>query len=260
MSESATAESERKSIQLIAPPGYGEVSPFDKQQHAGMGVRQAQNYDWCSGLNAVYINAVEFARAALDFPIAFTREERSGEFIPVAVLGLRNGENLFVDEDSRWQEQAYIPAYFRRYPFCIAELPQQNGNEPQRLVCVQADQLEANDTPLIAEDGTPTERWNNVQKLLEAIEGARQQTRVLSRRLEALELLTAFDALATSNSGQQMRLQGMFRIDEQKLNALSSKDLKSLMSKGELRCIYAHLLSLENFARLLDMTADSDGN
>ena len=97
-------------------------------------------------------------------------------------------------------------------------------------------------------------------QLLEAIEGARQQTRVFTRRLEALELLTGFDALATANSGQQMRLQGMFRVDEQKLSGIPQKELKQMLSKGELRCLYAHLISLENFGRLLDLTPVADGH
>ena len=181
-------------------------------------------------------------------------------FIPVAVLGLRNQENLFVGEDGQWRPHCYIPAYFRRHPFCIAELPKADGAEPQRLVCVEAEQLAASDQPLISEDGAPTERWQAIQQLLEAIEGARQQTRVFTRRLEALELLTGFDALATANSGQQMRLQGMFRVDEQKLSGIPQKELKQMLSKGELRCLYAHLISLENFGRLLDLTPVADGH
>lgn len=260
MSASETAASAKQSVQLLAPPGYGAVAPFDKQGHAGLAVRDDYDYRWCSQLNAVYLNAVEFSRAALDFPIAFTREERSGEFIPVAVLGLRNQENLFVGDDGQWRTHCYIPAYFRRHPFCIAELPKADGAEPQRLVCVETEQLAPSDQPLIAEDGSPTERWQAIQQLLEAIEGARQQTRVFTRRLEALELLTGFDALATANSGQQMRLQGMFRVDEQKLSDIPHKELKQMLSKGELRCLYAHLISLENFGRLLDLTPVADGN
>lgn len=251
---------DQKTVQLMSPPGYGAVVPFDKNKHAGLGVRPDYSFAWCASLNAVYVNAVEFARAATDFPIAFTRDERSGEFLPVAVLGLRKDENLFVDAKGNWRKLCYVPAYFRRHPFCIAELPAADGADPQRLVCVQEDQLGESESPMFGADGEPTEAWETAQKLLEAVEGARQQTRALCQRLEALELLVPFDALATARGGQQMRLQGMLRVDEEKLGKLSGKELTQMMSKGELRCLYAHLISLENFARLLDMTTARDGD
>lgn len=242
-----------KTVKLIAPPGYGAVSPLDKHKHAGRGLRRDPDYGWTRGMNAVFINAVEFFKASLDYPIAFAREEKSGEFVPMAVLGLKQGQNVYVDGQGRWRAHAYVPAYFRRFPFCIAELPAAKGAEAQRLVCVQEDQLVADSPqPLFGATGEPTPAWEPILKLLEAIEGARQQTRVLSRRLEALGLLVPFDAVAMPRQGERLRLQGLFRVDEEKLAEIPAKDFKAMMKKGELRAIYAHLLSLENFARLLD--------
>lgn len=241
-----------KTLKLTAPPGYAEVVPLDKQHHAGLGVVAAADYAWCARLNAVFINAAEFAKAVLDFPVAFAREPQSGEFMPMAVLGLREQQNLFVDASGRWRSPAYVPAYLRRHPFCIAEVPSRNGEAPQRMVCVERARLSAKGAPLFDANGVATPAWAPVLSLLEAIENARQQTRVLCRRLEALELLTPFDALAIPRSGEKLRLQGLFRVDEEKLQLLAGRDLRTLLKKGELRAIYAHLLSLENFARLLD--------
>lgn len=241
-----------KIIQLTSPPGYGPVVPLDKERHAGLGLRAGSDYAWCAGLNAVFVNAVEFTKAALDYPVAFARDPQSGEFMPMAVLGLGQ-HNLFVDAAGAWRPQTYIPAYFRRHPFCIAELPMPNGEAAQRMVCVQEDRLVSGTHPLFDAQGEPTAGWQAIMTLLEAIEAARQQTRVLMRRLEALELLTPFDAIAVPKAGEQLRLRGLFRVDEQKLQEIAGKELRTLMKKGELRAVYAHLVSLENFARLLDM-------
>lgn len=240
-------------LRLTAPPGYGPVVPLDKQVHAGLGLWAASDYAWCSHLNAVFLNAAEFSQASLDYPIAFTRDEQSGEFMPIAVLGMKAKQNLFVDEQGRWRDMTYIPAYFRRFPFCIAEVPMPNGHAAQRLICVQEDRLTKNKAPLFDANGKPTAAWPPILKLLEAIEGARQQTRVLMRRLEALELLTPFDAIAVPRVGAQFRLKGMFRVDEEKLLDLTGRDLRTLLKKGELRALYAHLISLENFGRLMDL-------
>lgn len=246
-----------KTLKLIAPPGYGAVVPLDMKRHAGLGVLTAHDYAWCARLNAVFINAAEFGKAALDFPIAFARDPQSGEFMPMAVLGLREKQNLFVGGDGQWRSPAYIPAYFRRYPFCIAEMPMDNGVAPQRMVCVQQDRLAPGGLPLFDAQGLPTAAWAPVLSLLEAIENARQQTRVLCRRLEALGLLTSFDALAIPRAGEKLRLQGLFRVDEERLQQVAGRELRTLLKKGELRAIHAHLLSLENFARLLDYAQEA---
>jgi hypothetical protein len=242
-----------KKIRMLAPPGYGTVVPLDKQAHAGLGLPAESNYQWCSALNAVFLNASEFGRASLDFPIAFTRDEQSGEFMPIAVLGMKAKQNLFVSSEGQWRPQSYIPAYFRRFPFCIAEVPMPNGEAAQRMICVQENCLRPSKTPLFDVHGNPTTIWPPILKLLEAIEATRQQTRVLVRRLEALELLVPFDAIAVPRQGEQLRLQGMFRVDEEKLQAIPGKDLRTMMKRGELRAVYAHLISLENFGRLLDL-------
>lgn len=245
------------SYQFLAPPGYGKLVPLDRQRHAAYGLPAGEDHRWCARLNAVHLNAVEFAKAAADYPIAFVRDEDSGEYAPVAVLGLRSQQNLFVGADGRWRRHCYVPATVRRHPFCIAELPQPKG-PPQRLVCVEEAGLARGGTPLFKADGSPSPAWEQTQRLLEAIEGARLQTRVLSRRIEALGLLTPFDALALPRQGQRMRLQGLFRVDEERLQAVPGRDLRVLMRKQELRAIYAHLLSLENFARLMDYALERD--
>ena len=49
-----------------------------------------------------------------------------------------------------------------------------------------------------------------------------------------------------------MQMTGMHRVAEKNLENLNAAQLKNLMRKGYLARIYLHLLSLENFARLLD--------
>lgn len=243
---------EQISFQL--PPGYSSLIALDRHQHAGLSVRPDHNQAWSSKLNSVFLNAVELAKACADYPIAFVREASSDEYLPVALLGLRAQENLFVDGKGRWKPGTYVPAYVRRHPFCIAVVPVAEGAEPRNLICVQPDQLAPSATPYFNAKGEARAEWKPMQDLIEAMENARQQTRAFSRRLEAFGLFTPFDALALPhNGGQQMRLQGLHRVDEDRLNALGAREQKLLMRKGELRAVYAHLLSLENFGRLLDM-------
>jgi hypothetical protein len=247
-------------LQLHAPPGYASIQPLDRIRHAGMGM-QAAGYEWCAQLNAVYLSVSEFGRAALDYPIAFARMPGDDhEYQPIAVLGLRAGQNLFVGADGGWREGRYVPAYCRRYPFCIAEIPGEDAvSGAKRLICVDERGLQpAAPRPLFDATGAPTPAWAPIRQLIEQLEAARMQSRVLVRRLDALQLLRPFEALALPRRGAQTRLQGLHRVDEEKLRQLNGRDLRALMQKNELRAIYAHLLSLENFAHLLDLAVAGD--
>ncbi|MES2682503.1 MAG: SapC family protein [Pseudomonadota bacterium] len=244
-------------LSVRAPLGYQHLVPLNREQHAGLGLPPASQA-WCAKLNSVHLNAAEFASAAADYPIAFSRDEDSGEFMPMAVLGLRQAENLFVDDEGRWLPRSYVPAFVRRHPFCIAEIPDREGRAPQRLVCFEQDALKPGGEPLFTAQGQATPTWDNIQRLLEAIEASRQQTRVLCKRLEALGLFTPFEALALPRAGKRMRLQGLFRVDEEKMNAIPGKDLRVMLRKGELKATYAHLISLENFAKLMELAVARD--
>ena len=239
------------------PPGYRQLTALNREVHAQLGLGPVSHH-WCGRLNAVHLNAAEFATAATAYPIVFSQDSGSGEFSPVAVLGLRSTENLFVNDTGEWLAHCYQPAYVRRYPFHVAEMPDAQGRAPQRLVCFEAGSLVAGGAPLFDASGKATPVWEGIQRLLEAIESSRQQTRVLCKRLESLGLFTPFEAIAMPRSGKRLRLQGLFRVDEEKLNAISGKDLRVMLRKGELRATYAHLVSLENFAKLMELAVERD--
>ena len=59
----------------------------------------------------------------------------------------------------------------------------------------------------------------------------------------------------TPNQGEPLQLTGMYRVAEEKLAQLDGAALKELAQKGVLGRIYAHLISLDNFRRLLDRRA-----
>ncbi|MGH8369466.1 MAG: SapC family protein, partial [Gammaproteobacteria bacterium] len=84
------------------------------------------------------------------------------------------------------------------------------------------------------------------------LEGARPATEHLCRDIKELGLLEPFEAHAFPKQGKEMRLRGMFRVNETRLNELQTKDIKRLMKHGELSRIYAHLMSLDNFKFLMD--------
>src|SRR5437773_2591744 len=82
--------------------------------HGSLSLKDGPDLGYAKQANAVPLLAAEMAAACRHLPIVFTDGINPQ---PVAVLGLREQQNLFVDAQGHWLPGAYVPAYVRRYPF-----------------------------------------------------------------------------------------------------------------------------------------------
>jgi len=238
----------------IAPPfGYTEVVPFLKTQKVRL-LAPGQVPPFVQRGNAVPISHTEFQPVARHYPIVFTSGDAGKSFAAVAVLGLSQGENLFY-ADGKWAGSSYIPAYARRYPFCMARVNVNKVEQKDRLICVEKSMLDDGGESMFDHEGKPSEKWKGVERLLAEYEADLERMREMCALLADYGLLEPFSMQATlrqEKGGGKMQLTGMHRVAEKNLENLNAAQLKNLMRKGYLARIYIHLLSLENFARLLD--------
>lgn len=241
---------EQESAALPAPPGYRSLVPFNRERFRGMGRSRSAMTEFTRNLNSVFVTGIEFFQVARHYPIVFGRDAQTGGYVPVAMTGLEDRQNLFLTDDGRWRGDSYVPAYVRRWPFFAAQL---KDNPERSLVCVDPAGLEPSDNPFIDETGEPTEHWRDTERMVNEMESARRQTQALMRALTDLDLIEPFEAHAVTREGKRMRMGNLFRVSEARLNKLPEKQIKQLMTKGYLSRIYAHLISLENFQRLLDL-------
>jgi hypothetical protein len=242
-------------MQINPPFGYTEVVPLRKTHRVRL-LRAGEAPPFSRTLNAIPISYTEFAPAARDYPVVFTSGDGGKTYAPVAVLGVRQGENLYRVQDA-WAQDVYVPAYARRYPFCMARVRMQDVERQERLICVEKAYIdEAGGEPLFDDQGEPLAKWRDLQRLLVEYEADLERGRELCAILADYALLQPFNMQATLNQGGQMQLTGMHRVDETKIEHLNSSQFKNLAKKGILGRIYAHLLSLENFTRLLRRRAD----
>jgi len=231
------------------PPGYTALVPFSRDRFRSMGRKKNAAAGFVAHLNSVLILTPEFFHAARHYPIVFSKD-LNGTFIPVGVVGLEDRQNLFVDEQGYWRTDSYLPAYVRRWPFFTV----QNQDDPKKsFICVDPNGLEENDTPLLDAEGEPTAAWRDTERMINEVEGARRMTLDFGRHLGELDLIEPFEAHAIARDGNKLRLGNMHRVSEERLNKLSDKQIRTLMNKGYLSRIYAHLLSIDNFQRLLDL-------
>src|SRR4051794_24220509 len=96
------------------PLFYKNPQPLEPVRHAKAGLSPKSDFSFATITNAVAITLPEFSSAAFNYPIVFSI---TTPVVPFAVLGIRDNENLFVNAQGVWRENAYVPAYIRRYPF-----------------------------------------------------------------------------------------------------------------------------------------------
>ena len=105
--------------------GWWDNAPEHERRFAGTYLAcGAHDVHW--GMIRAACNSV--ANIAV-FPMVLV--ERQGGFELVALFGLQNGQNLFVDPQGRWMAR-YIPARLRSYPFSLAF----REGMPDPLLCV----------------------------------------------------------------------------------------------------------------------------
>lgn len=238
-------------MQITPPFGYQNIVPFYKNTKVRL-PEAGQLPAFASSTNAVPISYSEFATACRDYPIVFVSTDGGKRFSPVAIIGMAGAENLYL-KDGKWDASVYLPAYVRRYPFCMAVVTLEGKPQADRLVCVEKDFLvEGEGGELMFDgEGKPTARWESISKLLEEYERDLERTREMSEILADYALLEPFTIQATLNKTGPMNLGGMYRVDEKKLEFLNAAQHKNLIKKGVMGRIYAHLISMESFGRLL---------
>jgi len=239
----------------ITPPfAYTEIVPLRKE-HRVLVPRASKIPPPFRALNALPVSIVEFQLVARDYPIVFVTANAGESYAAFAVLGLEAERNLFLMSDNTWDKRAYLPAYVRRYPFCMSTITVDGQLREERLVCVEQKALRDKGDRLFDDAGVPLPDWDRQQKLLIEYEADLLRTNEMCATLASHGLLEPFTMQAQPNAGTPLALSGMTRVAEQRLAELESEKIRALMQRGYLAQIYAHMASMGNFQRLLNRRA-----
>ena len=232
---------------------YKNPQPLNPEQHAGLGVKQIdQPFGFLRTAHAVPVTVTEFGMAAASYPIIFVGDD----FTPVSVMGVRQGENLYVSDDGQINPEFYVPAFVRRYPFVFA-----NDNQGDRLLlCIDRDApmvTNQPDVPLF-ENGEPSPFTQNAIEFCQEFERQRRSTSEFITIVKNMGLFEqksiAFQPRDPEGNalGEQQKIADYWAVDENKLNDLSDEQFKELRASGALGAIYAHMISLLNWQRVIN--------
>lgn len=234
------------------PLFYNALEPLSSDVHAGFKLRPLDKAPFLSGQHAVPVTTDEFALVQRYMPIVFTIGD---DAVPIALMGLNEGVNTFIDDEgSLIQNDIYVPAYIRRYPFMLARL-RPDAQELSLCFDPTAGSVGQFEDGEALFDGTePTEVTKNVLAFNESFEQAGARTAAFMNELRELDLLMDGEVTIQPNdSDRPFIYRGFQMVNEEKLQNLRGDQLRKMHQSGLLPLIYAHLFSLsllrEVFAR-----------
>ncbi|WP_415900005.1 SapC family protein [Neptuniibacter sp. QD48_11] len=233
---------------------YGDVQPINKQRHADWSVKAGSQYGFAQAVNSVPLMAVEFPNAAEEYCVVFAGEGEN--LLPVVLMGVREQENLYVNEDGSWKAK-YIPAFIRRYPFVFS-----SADDGSTLtLCVdegfEGCNQEGRGEKLFDADGEQTQYLSSVLDFLKEYQVHYQRTKAFAKKLQELDLLEPMGAQFTTPAGEKRTVTGFQAVNREKLKGLAPETFAELAQTDELELIYVHLQSMRNFTKMLEKVSGS---
>jgi hypothetical protein len=234
---------------------YSKPEPLTPELHGKLGVKRLEGpFKFAKAGHAIPLTVGEFPLAAVTGPIIFVGDEK----LPLAVMGLNAGDNMFVRPDGMFEPGIYIPAYVRRYPFVFAN----DETSQQMVLCVDRNAefvVEGGDLPFFDAKGQPSDYTKACMEFCNNFEVERQRTVSFVQLLNDLDLFELKTATFTPPvqeglpAGQPQKIAEYFGVSEEKLNKLPAEKYIELRDNGALGQIYAHLLSLVGWDRLISL-------
>lgn len=222
---------------------YNDLVPLNSQEHAEYTMKPSEAADFLVGQHAVPLTVDEFVSAQRFMPVIFSA---GPDPIPLGLMGLNEGVNVFLDDEGKLLERAYVPAYVRRYPWMLARL---RPDAEELSLCFDPTSkmvgvIEGGD-PLLA-DGKPTELTTNILNFCEEFEQAAARTGQFMRDLKQMDLLMDGEmAIQIPGLEQPFIYRGFQMVNEEKLREMRGDQLRKISQNGMLPLIHAHLFSLQ---------------
>jgi hypothetical protein len=226
---------------------YTQPQLLTVEDHGHLGLNTSgQPYDFVRSIRVVPLAAAELSSAQKNYPVVFSDLEKPAL---LAVVGVLEDRNLFVDDNGNWDSAAYVPSYLRCYPFAMS-----TRQDDQYAVVI--DRV----APVISEN--PDQPFFDGQALTAPIQAQvdlcaqfaahQPATQAFCDRLVELELLSGQQATFTpEGEGEEQTIASYVAVDFDKLRKLDATTVEKLFQDGMLAAIYAHGFSLENWFQLL---------
>ncbi len=220
---------------------------LDNVTHRDLRIITTRGAAWGDDQMSTPVFLSEFRSAQACYPIVLQQSGDAGGFQTVALMGLRAGENLFLD--ARGWDAHYIPLAIERGPFMIGR------GDNELMVHLDADSPrigQGEGAPVFLPHGGATEYLDRINSVLLTIHQGVQALPAFIDALTRHALIESFVMDVEAADGSQNRLAGFFAIDEARLAALDAAALAELNAAGHLSAIFMMVASLSHMRDLIE--------
>jgi hypothetical protein len=238
------------------PIFYNDLLPLSSNDHADYKIRPVDSAPFLTTQHAIPLTVDEFVIAQRFAPIIFSSGNDS---VPLLLMGLNEGVNIFVDDEGKLRGPAYVPAYVRRYPWMLAKLRPDTDElslcfDPTSPAVGMFDEGAA-----LFEGGQPSEQTQGILKFCEDFEQAAARTSQFVKELIEMDLLMDGEvAIQTPGNEQPFVYRGFRMVNEEKLREMRGDQLRKMNQSGLLALIYAHLFSLQLMREIFEAQIAQD--
>jgi SapC len=233
------------------PLFYKDLVPLSSNEHSAWKARPLEAAPWLAEQHAIPVTIDEFSTVQRFYPIIFSLGENP---VPLALMGLNDGVNTFIETDGKPMGEFYIPAYVRRYPYLLARLRDDSEDLSLCFDPTAGALGEFDEGDVLFDGDQPAEATKQILGFCEQFEQAGQRTTAFMAELVKSGLLMDGEvSIQTGENTPPYIYRGFQMVDEAKLRDLRGDALRKMMQSGLLPLIHAHLFSLgimrELFAR-----------
>jgi SapC protein len=190
----------------------------------------------------------EFRNIQAFYPIVFAKTDE-GAYNPLALLGFKAKQNLFLGKDGGWDAN-YVPLLIERQPFLIGP---NDADGPKIHIDLDSPRVSQSEGELLfKEQGGTSEYLNHIGSVLNAIHLGMQASQPFIAALNEHNLLEPFALDIKFKDGAERRFAGFFTVNEEKLAKLDGAALGKLHEKGYLQAAFMIIASLSNFRDLIE--------
>ncbi|MEP4149426.1 MAG: SapC family protein [Halioglobus sp.] len=197
----------------------------------------------------------EFRDLQAEYPIFLHKDEASGRFLPMAMLGLEKNENLYLG-DKGWNA-AYLPLMIARGPFLIGFQESGSGTERQKKMVISIDVddsrvSESAGEPLFQPFGGNSNYTDHIAEVLQRIDQGQAEIQQFCEALQRHDLIEPFSLDIKLDNDVQHKMEGFYTLNEEKLAALDGDTLSEFSRAGILQAAYMILASFSSIRNLVN--------
>ena len=232
-----------------------ELIPISQETHAGLRWSRPTSFAFAAGDHLMPLGLKEMQKAAIGLPAGFINLQ--DKYLLIAIQGLRNGENLVVDDAGKWLA-AHLPDAYQGFPFRMARIDRNRyqicaQQESEFIRAVDDAPTEARKwRPFFDEEGNLEQFLGDLVKKMQRHAADLAAAERATAKLAELELIKEWEITA-GEVDAPVQVKGLHTIDQERLAGLDGDSLAAMRDCDALYLAYAQLLSGYHMPALVEI-------